>query len=68
MKTAMMQLIDDLKNSCDFSIFNDHHINHYLDIEKQQIIDAVDYGSNHYMDGDNYFINTYSEQYETIQK
>jgi hypothetical protein len=43
MKTAVQKLMDDLKKNQDFSIFNNHHINHYLEIERKQMIDLVKY-------------------------
>ena len=54
MKTAIEQLMTDLKEHNDFSIFNNHHIKHYLEIERKQIIDA-------YWAGLNGSINDYSE-------
>lgn len=38
-QTAVQQLIYDLKN-IDMSIFNEHHCQKYLDLEKQQIENA----------------------------
>lgn len=54
MKTVIQQLMQDLKESQDFSIFNNHHVKHYLDLEKKQIEDA-------YWAGLNGAINDYSE-------
>ena len=45
MKTAVQKLMDDLRKNQDFSIFNNHHINHYLEIEKKQIIEAANWGA-----------------------
>lgn len=39
MKTAVQQLIHDMRN-IDMSIFNDEHCKKYLEMEKQQIINA----------------------------
>jgi hypothetical protein len=35
-KTAMQQLIEDIRNGNDISFLNDKHGGHYLDIEKKQ--------------------------------
>ena len=63
MKTAITQLMEYLKENSDFGMFNDHHINHYLEIEKQQIIKAY---NSHPMalpqKAEQYFLNTYTKQ------
>jgi len=37
MKTALEELIEDIRKDCDMSIFNDKHIDKYLEKEKDQI-------------------------------
>jgi hypothetical protein len=49
-QTAVQKLINDLKHG-ELSIYNKHHVQKYLDLEKQQIIDA--YQQNAWNDNDN---------------
>jgi hypothetical protein len=64
-KTAVEQLIYDIKN-IDMSIFNEHHCQRYLDLEKEQIVNTfkdaqVLYVMNDQMRGEQYYNKNYGK-------
>jgi hypothetical protein len=64
-QTAVEQLIYDIKN-IDMSIFNEHHCQRYLDLEKEQIVNTfkdaqVLYVMNDQMRGEQYYNKNYGK-------